>query len=272
MTTTRTHDEVRDQVARHYAAALEKGCCGAEAQAGSLGYAPGDLAAIPAGVEATSFGCGNPVAFTGIGEGQVVLDLGSGAGLDLILAARRVGPAGRVIGVDMTPEMIARARKNVAAAGLGNVEIREGVIEKLPVEDASVDWVISNCVINLSPDKPAVFREIARVLRPGGRMLVSDIVADDLPAWVLESAALYASCVSGAVPESDYVRMLGEAGLAEVRVIERVPYGAEAIAPIAEDVLATACCGGAAKGLASQAAKALAGRVASLRVSARKPA
>jgi SAM-dependent methyltransferase len=156
--------------------------------------------------------------------GETVLDLGSGAGLDLILAGQTVGPEGRVIGVDMTASMIERARANVARAGLANVEIREGLIEKLPVEDASVDWVISNCVISLSPEKARVFSEIARVLRPGGQMLISDIVVDDRLAWVLRRLTRIAPSIAMARTERVYLAAMAEAGLVDVTVEDRLVY------------------------------------------------
>jgi len=186
--------KVRETVSETYAKAVSgpsTGCCGPEPQKGALaklaGYTEENLASIPADAAANSFGCGNPLAFSGVREGEVVLDLGSGAGIDIILAGKMVGLSGRVIGIDMTDEMIERARENIAAAGLENVDVRKGIIEDMPVEDSSVDWVISNCVINLSPEKDKVFSEIHRVLKPGGRMLVSDIVARDLPEWALAS-------------------------------------------------------------------------------------
>ena len=206
-------DEIRTSVRESYARAVTagSGCCGGE-QKGvavqSAGYTAEELAALPDEAVVNAFGCGNPLAFAGVREGETVLDLGSGAGIDLLLAARRVGPSGRVIGVDMTGEMIARARENVAAAGLGNVEVRQGLIEALPVADASVDWVISNCVINLSPEKEKVFAEIARVLRPGGRVSISDIVAEGLPEWARQSAAAYSACLSGAIPEDERVAVI----------------------------------------------------------------
>jgi SAM-dependent methyltransferase len=174
----------------------------------------------------SSFGCGNPLAFEGVEPGQVVLDLGSGAGFDLLIASGKVGPDGKVIGVDMTDAMIEAARQNAAKAGATNVEVRKGTIETLPVEDASVDWVISNCVINLSPDKPRVFAEIARVLRPGGRFAISDIVAEEVSDRIREQAEVYSACIGGAISESEYIAGLRAAGLSGVEVTERFVYEA----------------------------------------------
>ena len=178
------------------------------------------MASIP--VEANlGLGCGNPVALASLRDGETVLDLGSGPGLDCFLAANRVGDNGRVIGVDMTPEMLERARENARRGGYSNVEFRLGEIENLPVADASVDVIISNCVINLSPDKPRVFREAFRVLKPGGRLMVSDIVLEgELPPVVRESAAAYVGCIAGAMRKEDYLNAIKEAGFAEVEVVE----------------------------------------------------
>lgn len=207
------------------------GCCGGSScgtQKGVLaklaGYDAGELADLPVEAVINSFGCGNPLAFSEVQPGDTVLDLGSGAGIDLIIAAKKVVPAGRVIGVDMTDAMIEKARASIAAAGLANVEIRKGFIEELPVDSASVDWVISNCVINLSPDKPRVFAEIARVLKPGGQMRVSDIVVRELPEAVRKSAALYSSCIAGAISEESYISGLKTAGLIDVAVRDRQVY------------------------------------------------
>jgi SAM-dependent methyltransferase len=177
----------------------------------------------------------------------VVLDLGSGAGKDVFLAAQKVGEAGRAIGVDMTDEMLALARRNAvtffAATGLANVEFHKGLIEQIPVDDASVDVVISNCVINLSPDKPAVFREVFRVLRPGGRMIVSDIVLNrPLPESVRNDAGLYAACIAGALPREEYLQAIRDAGFADVRVLSDHTYrsasaGADPLTSGAADVL-----------------------------------
>ena len=164
-------------------------------------------------------GCGNPGAIAALRPGEKVLDLGSGGGLDCFLAARQVGPTGRVIGVDMTPEMLARARNGARDLGATNVEFRLGEIEHLPVADASVDAVLSNCVVNLSPDKPAVFREAFRVLRPGGRIALSDVVATaSLPPDIAESVAAYTGCVAGAAPVDDLRRWLQEAGFAGIAI------------------------------------------------------
>ncbi|MGC4119295.1 MAG: methyltransferase domain-containing protein [Myxococcales bacterium] len=234
---------------------------------------------MPEDAVVNSFGCGNPVAMMGVKKGQTVLDLGSGAGIDLLLAAKKVGPKGRVIGVDMTDEMIAKARKNVRAAGLKNVEVRKGIIEKMPVESGSVDWVISNCVINLSPEKEKVFKEIARVLKPGGEMLVSDIVAQKMPAKLKNDERLYASCIAGAISEKQYLAGLRAAGLEGVEVRDRLVYDADQleaffISEIPEEE--GGCCGGGCGcGVAAEdlrpAARKLVGQIWSVKVYARKP-
>jgi arsenite methyltransferase len=165
--------------------------------------------------------CGNPTAFATLREGEVVVDLGSGGGLDVLLAARKVGPSGKAIGIDMTQEMIDLARRNAAKSGLSNIEYHLATIDKLPLLDASVDCVISNCVINLAPDKTAVFREIARVLKPGGRLAVSDIALKrELPHEIGRDLMAYVGCIAGAILIEDYRRMLGEAGFAYVEVID----------------------------------------------------
>jgi arsenite methyltransferase len=189
----------------------------------SVGYDSGALAELPEGAN-LGLGCGAPVAHLDPKPGETVLDLGSGGGIDVFLAARRVGPTGHVIGVDMTPEMIAKARANAEKAGLtGVVEFREGRLESLPVADASVDAVTSNCVINLVPDKAAVFREVARVLKPGGRMVVSDIVLDGrLPEALERDMLAWAGCVSGAAQRKDYLAMIEAAGLGTPEILRDV--------------------------------------------------
>jgi SAM-dependent methyltransferase len=274
-------DDVRRDVSKAYAQAVtapaKKGCCGSlPPQKGVAvklgGYSRDELAALPEEAVVNSFGCGNPVALAGLTTGEVVLDLGSGAGIDLLLAAKKVGPRGRVIGVDMTDEMIAKANENIRASKLTNVEVRKGLIEDLPVKSNSVDWVISNCVINLSPEKKKVFREIARVLKPGGRMLVSDIVAKDLPEEVRQVAVLYASCISGAIGEEEYLAGLRDVGLVDVEVRDRLVYDAEQLEGLAGSDFESLCgCAGGKAQLLSLA-RTLAGKVWSAKVYARKPA
>lgn len=276
--------EVRRKVSRFYTRAVRSGggccgpsssgCCGSGTTQAPGGFAArheayrGDAEGLPSDAVENSFGCGNPLAFSDVKPGDVVLDLGSGAGIDLLVAARKVGPEGRVIGVDMTDEMIRRARRNAAAAGFRNIEVRKGLIEDLPVESGSVDWVISNCVINLSPEKDRVFREIARVLKPGGRMRVSDLVVEEVPDWVRRSMALHASCVAGAVSEAEYLEGLRRAGLVEVEVLDRQPYEVEQISGLIESEMPRALPDG---GDARSIAEAIARKVRSVRFSARKP-
>ncbi|TVQ35905.1 MAG: methyltransferase domain-containing protein [Spirochaetaceae bacterium] len=207
------------------AAAGASGCCSsADAIGVANGYSPDDLSTAPDGAN-LGLGCGNPTAIGSLQPGETVLDLGSGAGFDCFIAARKVGPGGRVIGLDMTPQMLERARVNAERGGFGNVEFVEGFIESIPLPDASVDVVISNCVINLSIDKPQVFREVARVLKPGGRMYVSDLVLSrPLPRFLRKSAALYTACVAGAMTRQDYLAAIESAGLAETRVVSEQAY------------------------------------------------
>jgi SAM-dependent methyltransferase len=234
----------------------ETSCCGGPAAAAEgVGYTQEDLAAVPTGAN-LGLGCGNPIALASIEPGETVLDLGSGAGFDAFLAAARVGPAGHVIGVDMTPEMIAQARANAENGGYTNVEFRLGDIESLPVADASVDLVISNCVLNLVPDKAKAFAEIARVLKPGGRIAISDIVLDaPLPDALQANEGAYCSCISGAIGREEYLAKLAAAGLRDVHVVSAV----DAAALLAQD-----CCGGGVT------ESELSGVVTSLHITARK--
>ncbi len=245
----------------------------------SAGYTKEELGALPADAVENSFGCGNPLAFSEVKEGEVVVDLGSGAGIDVLIAAGKVGPTGRAIGVDMTDEMLERARTNIERAGVTNAEMRKGLIEAMPVDDASVDWVISNCVINLSPEKPKVFAEIARVLKPGGRMLVSDIVCENLPAEVLSDDRLYSGCIAGAISEADYLQGLRDAGLVNVEVRDRIVYEASQIEVFVSSELSDCesggCCDGstaAAKPALGKLAASLAGKVWSANIYAEKRA
>jgi len=248
--TTRDDDVIRDQVRTAYARVAQGaggcsvGCCGTEG-AGSLtlGYTPQDLASVPEGAD-LGLGCGNPQAIAALRAGEVVLDLGSGAGFDCFLAASRVGPTGRVIGVDMTPEMVSKARDNARRVQAPNVDFRLGEIEHLPVADASVDAVISNCVINLAPDKGAVFREAIRVLKPGGRIAISDVVATrPIPPALAASVEALTGCIAGAARVDEMSTLLQEAGFEGVRIEPRADSRAfvRQCMPGAEEVLASAC-------------------------------
>jgi SAM-dependent methyltransferase len=229
-----TMEDVRSTVREVYgrvgaADATGTGCCGpggdcggtsrsADEIARGLGYVDDEISAVPDGAN-LGLGCGNPQVIAGLRPGETVLDLGSGGGIDSFLAARAVGDGGRVIGVDMTPEMVHRARENARKAGVGNVDFRLGEIEHLPVRDASVDVIISNCVINLSPTKQEVFREAFRVLKSGGRVAIMDVVATkQFPDEVRNDPALHASCVSGAVTVPELEEALAEAGFEDIRV------------------------------------------------------
>ncbi len=198
-------------------------CCGtadrAEDISKKIGYSEDELKAVPEGAN-LGLGCGNPVAIASLKEGETVLDLGSGPGLDCFLAADKVGKDGKVIGIDMTPEMLEKARANAAKGNYSNVEFRLGEIENLPVADNSVDVVISNCVINLSPDKQSVYRETFRVLKPGGRIMVSDVVlSKELPDFIKDSADAYVGCISGAITRDEYLKTVADAGFKEVGVV-----------------------------------------------------
>jgi SAM-dependent methyltransferase len=230
-------DEIREIVREHYGKVASQGasvgcapgCCGAPSLGSakparpseSLGYSPDELAAVPTGAD-LGLGCGNPQAIAGLAPGEVVLDLGSGAGFDCLLAARQVGPTGRVIGVDMTAGMIERARANVRELGVDHVEFRLGEIEQLPVADATVDVIISNCVINLTPDKRRVFAEAFRVLKPGGRLAIADVVnLAPLPETLQQDVDALTGCVAGAANVADIERTLAELGFVDVAVTVR---------------------------------------------------
>ncbi|MEM3699957.1 MAG: arsenite methyltransferase [Candidatus Bathyarchaeia archaeon] len=214
-------EEIRKIVRESYAKAAKKEscCCSCECNK-KIGYSKEEIESIPESA-AFSLGCGNPVAFASVKEGETVLDLGCGGGLDCFLAAKKVGEKGHVIGVDMTPEMIDKARENCRKGKYKNVEFRLGEIENLPVADSSVDIVISNCVINLSPNKKRVFEEAFRVLKPGGRLMISDIVLlKELPKAIKTSKKAYVSCVSGAMMKEEYLELIKNAGFSDVKLVE----------------------------------------------------
>lgn len=246
---TEEHDRIRTNVRNAYAKVAEGasgcgvGCCGTDGEGSlALGYSEAEQRAVPEGAD-LGLGCGNPSAIAALSPGETVLDLGSGGGFDCFLAQKRVGAAGRVIGVDMTPEMIARARDNARKVGAKNVEFRLGEIEHLPVENDSVDVILSNCVINLSPDKAAVFREAFRVLKPGGRLSISDVVAlRAMPPELAESVEALTGCVAGAALVPEVEALLEEAGFEAVSVVPRPDSGAilARCMPGTEDYVASA--------------------------------
>jgi SAM-dependent methyltransferase len=225
MTTETIHEQVRARYAQAALTASDGACCVGEPETfGSGLYSALERAELPDAAALASLGCGNPVAVAELHVGERVLDLGSGGGIDVLLSARRVGPAGRAFGLDMTDEMLALAQRNAAEAGATNVEFLRGHIESIPLPAASVDVVISNCVVNLAADKPAVFREIARVLRPGGRMGITDIVAEDhLTAEERAARGSFTGCIAGALSFSEFAGGLEEAGLADVSITPTHP-------------------------------------------------
>jgi arsenite methyltransferase len=223
-------EELRKSVRENYAriARESASCCcrstSAEDISKSIGYSDEDIESVPEDAN-LGLGCGNPVALASLKEGEIVLDLGAGAGFDVFLAANKVGNSGRVIGVDMTPDMVGKARANALNGGYENVEFRLGEIESIPAADSSVDAIISNCVINLSPDKPRVFKDALRVLKPGGRLMVSDIVLlKELPDVIRQSVSAYVGCVAGALMKEDYLKTIKEAGFQDVRVLDETLY------------------------------------------------
>jgi len=272
-------EEIKKHVRERYGRAAQKSssccqpassCCGGgkdtDIISRNIGYTDRDLKAVPEGAN-LGLGCGNPLALASLREGEVVLDLGSGAGFDCFLAARQVGKTGKVIGVDMTPEMLDKARGNAVKGEFSNVEFRLGEIENLPVADNQVDIVISNCVINLSPAKDRVFREAFRALKPGGRLMVSDIVLlKELPEEIRNSVAVYTACVAGAETKQSYLDAIRKAGFQEIRILDETVFPTQVLAndPTAREIVKNL-------NLSPQKAKELAQSVVSVKVSALKP-
>lgn len=245
-------------------------CCGssktAENISRNVGYKDEELKSVPEGAN-LGLGCGNPVALASLREGETVLDLGSGAGFDCFLAANKVGSKGKVIGIDMTPEMVEKANENARRGGYKNVEFRLGEIEDLPVSDNSIDVIISNCVINLSPEKEKVFNEAFRVLKPGGRLVVSDIVLlKELPEAIKDSVEAYIGCLSGAIMKDDYINAIKDAGFKDIRIIDESHYPVELMAndPTANAVIENLK-------VTSDEVKKIADSVASIKVCGIKP-
>ena len=272
-------EEIKKYVRDRYARAANQGssccqpatsCCGGgrdtDIISKSIGYTDQELKMVPEGAN-LGLGCGNPLALASLREGETVLDLGSGAGFDCFLAARQVGKSGKVIGVDMTPEMLDKSRGNAKKGEFTNVEFRLGEIENLPVADNQADIVISNCVINLSPAKERVFREAFRALKPGGRLMVSDIVLlRDLPEEIRNSVAAYTACVAGAETKESYLGAIRKAGFQEIRILDETVFPTQVLAndPTAREIVKKL-------NLSPQKATELAQSVVSVKVSALKP-
>ncbi len=272
-------EEVKKVVREGYAKIAEKesSCCSPSSCGGgsadmvrtiskAIGYSDEEITSVPEEAN-LGLGCGNPVALASLAEGETVLDLGSGAGFDCFLVANRVGKTGKVIGVDMTPEMIGKARENAQKGGYENVEFRLGEIEKLPVADNSVDVVISNCVINLSPNKMKVFNEAFRVLKPGGRLMVSDItLLKELPGFIKNFIAAYVGCISGALMKDEYLEVIRGAGFHEVRIIDETFFPIECMAndPTVKAIIDKI-------GIAMKKVEDIAGSVISIKVQGIKP-
>ena len=270
---------IKEQVKKGYAKIAQQGtsccpsssCCGnaslAQKISKTIGYSEEEMSGVPEGAN-LGLGCGNPVAIASLKEGETVLDLGAGAGFDAFLAATRVGKSGKVIGIDMTPEMIERAKENARKGKYANVEFRLGEIENLPVEDNFVDVIISNCVINLSPDKQSVFKEAFRVLRPGGRLMVSDLVLlRELSKDIKNSIEAYVGCLAGAAMKDDYLAYIEKAGFKDIMVVGETNYPIEAMT---NDATAQAVIGNIK--ISRQDIKDLENAVASIKILALKPA
>ena len=265
---------IKETVRKKYSklAEVNRSCCSPSDEATNQAYVEAlyrkeEIESLSKEVTDMSMGCGNPTAIANLNPGEVVLDLGSGGGIDAFLAARKVGPQGRVIGLDMTEEMVHKARGNAKKMGLTNVEFKLGEMEAIPLPDQSVDVIISNCVINLSPDKDSVFREIFRVLKPKGRIAVSDIVVQSkLPKFITQNAEAWTSCIGGALKEEDYLSKIRTAGFSNIAIDSKHVYSHEEIAMFKETSSEIF-----EKPLSRREIKAVEGKIASIRVTAQKP-
>ena len=255
-----------DKISDQYSKAIKdnKNIVSATGGAKFADYSMHELDNLPDGIIDNSFGCGDPLANSSVKEGDVVLDLGCGTGLDLLLAAKKVGAKGKVIGVDMNDDMLKKAKENIDVSEFRNIELRKGMIEKLPIESGSIDWVISNCVINLSTDKEKAFTEVGRVLKPNGQMLISDIVSENMPWWVKKSGILTAACAGGTLSEKRYLQGFKNAGVTECSVVSRQYYEPIQLASAVVDLLPSfisklSCCGkGIAESLLTKVASPIA--------------
>ncbi|MDH5680133.1 MAG: arsenite methyltransferase [Spirochaetota bacterium] len=266
------HDsEIKDKVKEAYSKAIKRdasSCCGSPdlSYARFTNYNPDDVRDLPQDSVQNSFGCGDPLSLANVKPGEVVLDIGSGAGLDSFFASKLVGPSGKVYGLDMTQDMIDRATQNASQAGITNVSFILGEAESIPLPDSTVDLVISNCVINLSPDKPAVFSEIFRVLKPGGRIVVSDILSESLPQEVMEDEGFYVGCVAGAISEASYLSAITKAGFNQPELLSKTVYDESALLTF------TKGCVTDGESLYHKHKDQLVGKIASAKIMAKKPA
>ncbi|MDH4129258.1 MAG: arsenite methyltransferase [Spirochaetota bacterium] len=266
-------EKIKEKVKKAYSSAINKkktSCCSPteNTYVNSIGYNDDEIKKLPSESVENSFGCGNPLAFALLNEGDTVLDIGSGLGIDVFIASKRVGESGRVYGLDMTPQMIERAKENANKSGYNNVEFILGDADNIPLDDGTVDLVISNCVINLTPNKEKVFKEIYRVLKPGGTIMISDILSESLPKEVLEIDFLYTSCIAGAISEKDYINAISKAGFKDIKVVSKEVYDESAISSFSK------CCSDESDKLKfiDIVIDKVSGKISSAKIQASKPA
>ena len=265
------NDKLHKSVQAQYGAAISNPENPLRETTGSGKYADYGEGEVPEGLVCSSFGCGNPVAMSEVQSGQTVLDLGCGAGVDILLAGQKVGPTGHVIGIDMTQAMIDAAQANIKKAGVSNVEAKLGLVEDLPIEDNSIDLVISNCVLNMSPDKEKVFAEIYRVLKPDGKMVVADVVEQNLSPWGKRGVQAVAACAGAGISESEYLQELQKSGLEDCKVLKRQHYDAEYMAQMTLEAFPNWLKNRLTKLILTKMTSALTQKIWSACISARKP-